>query len=262
MSHQEITSLHSPHVERVKALLGSRGTKARKDEKLFVADGLQSVRSALTSDKFPVKNLFLTESGKSRLLADSPEISFPTETFIVSDAVMSAMSETQTPQGILALCSNDIINSQLALHNRIAYFWQLQDPGNAGTVIRTADACGFDAVVFSPESVDIYSPKVVRSTAGSLWNIDIFEDVDMKLFNTGEFTDYVIYAFDGKSTSSLEDISPDGKVITMFGNEARGLPDMSEITRARNIRIPMHGRAESLNVASAASIAMFHLRQR
>ena len=133
---------------------------------------------------------------------------------------------------------------------------------SAGTVIRTADACGFDAVVFSPESVDIYSPKVVRSTAGSLWNIDIFEDVDMKLFDTGEFTDYVIYAFDGKSTSSLEDISPDGKVITMFGNEARGLPDMSEITRARNIRIPMHGRAESLNVASAASIAMFHLRQR
>jgi TrmH family RNA methyltransferase len=103
---------------------------------------------------------------------------------------------------------------------------------------------------------------VVRSTAGSLWNIDLFEDIEMIGFNNQEFSSHAIYAFDGESVASLEEIPPQSKVIAIFGNEARGLPEMSEITQARTIRIPMSGGAESLNVASAASIAMFHLRQR
>ena len=179
-----ITSLHSPHVERVKALLGSRGNKARRQEKLFVAEGLQSIREALSSNLITTQAIYLTENGR-QLLAEENLISEDFEFIDVSDAVMAAMTDTVTPQGLLALCEIPSakkseflaqLNQQRPI--RIAYFWQIQDPGNAGTVIRTADAFGCSAVMFSPGSVDVFSPKVVRSTVGSLWHIPIFEDVD------------------------------------------------------------------------------------
>ena len=141
---------------------------------------------------------------------------------------------------------------------KLAFFWQIQDPGNAGTVIRTADACGFDAVLFSEGSVDIYSPKVVRSTAGSLWNIPFVEDLTLaaivELAESGAFS---ILAFDGSESEPLNELKLEGATIAIFGNEARGLPTLPE--GIRKVSIPMLGHAESLNVASAAAIALFHL---
>ena len=98
-----ITSLHSPHVERVKALLGSRGNKARRQEKLFVAEGLQSIREALSSNLITTQAIYLTEKGR-QLLAEENLISEDFEFIDVSDAVMAAMTDTVTPQGLLALC--------------------------------------------------------------------------------------------------------------------------------------------------------------
>ena len=261
MSHQEITSLHSHHVERVKALLGSRGKKIRKEDELFVADGIQSVRAALTSDRFPLISLYLTEKGEERLKADSPDIVLPPDTYRVSDAVMNEMSDTQTPQGILALLRIAPSKLDLAECKKIALFWQIQDPGNAGTVIRAADACGFDAVIFTSESVDVFSPKVVRSTAGSLWNIPIISDFILDQIFAPEFSLHSKLIFDGKGKSSLVGLNVPEKLIAVFGNEGRGLPEFEELVSAGGIgvNIPMQGGAESLNVASAASIAMFQL---
>ena len=174
---------------------------------------------------------------------------------------MAAMADTESPQGILALCRYRPLDLETLLETgpkRLAFFWQIQDPGNAGTAIRTADACGFDAVLFSEGSVDIYSPKVVRSTAGSLWHIPIVEDLPL-----ASITDFVtsdqfsLLAFDGSGERSLVEVHPDRPTIAIFGNEARGLPTLpAEIEK---IRIPMKGHAESFNVASAAAIALFHL---
>ncbi len=260
MSHQEITSLHSPHVERVKALLGSRGKKIRTAEHVFVADGMQSLRGALSpKTKFAphIQKIFVTAEGRIKLESEFHEELLPHDVVNVSDAVMNAMTDTQSPQGVLALCkyfAHDL--ESISSARKIAYFWQLQDPGNAGTAIRTADACGFDAVVFSDLSVDVFSPKVVRSTAGSLWNIPVVEGVSLeKLVEwAGEKS---IYGLDGSGDISLADLEPTDDVVVVFGNEARGLPELPH--QVKTVSIPMKGHAESFNVASAAAIVMFHL---
>ncbi len=268
MPNSHITSLHSPHVERVKALLGSRGKKFRREGKVFIADGIQSVREALSPklEMAPkLEELFLTNSGLAKLVDDcgEPEFARLTENIevrLVSDEIMKAMADTEAPQGILALCSyreNTLHRLQQSNPNRLAYFWEMQDPGNSGTVIRTADATGFDAVIFSEKSVDIYSPKTVRATAGSLWHLPAIEDVGLEeLLEFAQENGFTTIAMAGESESSFLDLPASEKVILLFGNEARGLP---EITGAdHRVHIPMKGHAESLNVAIAAAITMFH----
>lgn len=247
----------------MKALLGPRGKKIRAVEKSFIADGIQSVREALHPriELAPVvERLYLTDVGRERLIAgidarllDSVEIS------MVTDDVMNAMADTESPQGILALCTHKEMSAYKLGKlepKKIAYFWEIQDPGNSGTVIRTADACGFDAVAFSPRSVDLYSPKTVRSTAGSLWHIPVFEEIELdEIIKLATDTGIETYAFAGDGEESLPRITPSHKALLIFGNEARGLPETPGAVRTS---IPMKGFTESLNVASAAAIAMYH----
>lgn len=273
-----ITSLHSPHVERVQALLGSRGNKARRETGLFVAEGMQSVREALQSDeaapqhrfaKIRTKTVFVTEKGR-HLLASEDLVSERCEFIDVAENVMAAMTDTVTPQGVLALCEipeRNFLSFSGTLHNekttiRLAYFWQIQDPGNAGTVIRNADAFGFDAILFSPDSVDPYSPKVVRATAGSLWHLPVFENcapADLLALNGIN-----IFITDSVGGISLADaVEQQGSAsIWIFGNEARGIAEFpaSVAARAQRVSIPMNGQAESLNIASATSIVMYSAR--
>lgn len=265
MLNSQITSLHSPHVERVKALLGSRGKKFRQSEKLFIADGIQSVRAALNPkiESAPlVERVYVTAEGYEKLADEiAPKILENMEINPVSEEVMNAMAETITPQGILALCSYSdftLYKLRQLSPTKVAYFWEIQDPGNSGTVIRTADACGFDAVVFSPKSVDIYSPKTVRATVGSLWHIPVVEAVPLEnILQFAQENGFTSIAFAGDGALSLSELSAAAKVLLIFGNEARGLPELP--TEVARVHIPMLGHAESLNVASAAAIAMFHV---
>ena len=265
MLNSQITSLHSPHVERVKALLGSRGKKFRQSEKLFIADGIQSVRAALMPriESAPlVERVYVTEDGYQKLVDElSPKILESMEINPVSDEVMNAMAETITPQGILALCSYSdftLYKLRQLSPTKVAYFWEIQDPGNSGTVIRTADACGFDAVVFSPKSVDIYSPKTVRATVGSLWHIPVVEAVPLEnILQFARENDFTSIGFAGDGAHSFLELPATTKMLLIFGNEARGLPELP-VDVAR-VHIPMLGHAESLNVASAAAISMFHV---
>ena len=262
---EKISSLHSPHIGRVKALLGSRGKKNRELENTFVAEGLQSVREALVpkmGEGLKVKQLFLTADGLEKISAEFELDKFnQIEIFEVSDQVMDAMADAESPQGILALCSTKSLKiSDLweMKPRKIAFFWQIQDPGNAGTVIRTADACGFDAIVFSDNSVDIFNPKTVRATVGSLWHIPVIADVEISDFiKEAEANGFKSLALmgQGQSTISKDFISACGeKNLWIFGNEARGLPPLPD--SVESVRIPMKGHAESLNVASAAAIVM------
>jgi TrmH family RNA methyltransferase len=175
---------------------------------------------------------------------------------------MHSMTDSQTPQGILALASTNSLNLKQLWEKkpqRLAFFWQMQDPGNAGTVIRTADACGFDAVIFSSKSVDIFNPKTVRATVGSLWHIPVLHEVDIQEFLMDSSTrGFQIYALSGSGTklfnrAFVESIAQEPK-IWIFGNEARGLPELAG--NIVTVSIPMSGHAESLNVASAAAIVL------
>ena len=265
MTHAPITSLQSPHVERVKALLGPRGKKIRTVERTFVADGLQSLRCALlpnVSTAPLIDLLYLTDSGYEKLRSEfAQEVLDRHEVIMVTDQIMSAMADTQSPQGILALCKylpTDLTRFDSLTLQKVAYFWQIQDPGNAGTAIRTADACGFDLVIFSDQSVDIYSPKVVRSTAGSLWNIPVVDDVPLDALEQFAYgRNLALVALDGSSGEVLEDIDKSLATVLIFGNEGRGLPELPPAFQ--RVSIPMQGYAESFNVASAAAITMYFL---
>jgi TrmH family RNA methyltransferase len=253
-----IESLNSPHIARVKALIGSRGVKERKSSGQFVAEGMQCAREALSSNKGPrVETLYLTSNGRSKVEQMADLTSF--NVVDVSDEVMKEMSETITPQGILTICTIPQLNlNSIALNGtrRFIYLSEVQDPGNAGTILRSADAFGMDAVITSPGSVDMYSPKVVRSTAGSLWHIPVFESVPIDEVLTMGVNAFSLGAQGSKSLSQYE---MSGDTLAVFGNEARGLSTGQNVASIDVVSIPMPGNAESLNLSAAASIVMYHL---
>ena len=252
-----IESLHSPHIARVKALIGSRGVKERRNAALFVAEGIQSVREAITfRNEISIDTLYLTSNGRNRL-EESIDVS-GINTVDVSDEVMAAISETITPQGILAICAipqRSISQLQLRGSSKVIYLSEIQDPGNAGTIIRSADAMGMSAIVTSPGSVDLFSPKVVRSTAGSLWHIPVFESVSLSEM-IATFPQTQMFTLGSKGSTPLPELKVDSDCIAIFGNEARGISTPQNLAQ---VSIPMPGNAESLNLSAAASIVMYHL---
>jgi len=255
-----IESLHSPHIARVKALISSRGNKERAAHGEFIAEGLQCAREAFTATKGPaVKTVYLTESGKSRIDQAGLDIS-RAELVLVSEPVMAAMSSTITPQGIISICSvadNDFSKLKPSGRSRYIYLHEIQDPGNAGTILRTADAMGIDAVIVSPGSVDMYSPKVVRATAGSLWHVPLFTGITLAQLNE-QLPNVAKIALSAQGNKSLLDVKELPDVVAIFGNEARGI-DALIGSDVMQVSIPMTGNAESLNLAAAAAIVIFHL---
>jgi TrmH family RNA methyltransferase len=255
-----IESLHSPHIARVKALISSRGNKERAEHGQFIAEGLQCAREALSSTSGPkVEVLYLTESGKGRISEAGLDLS-SIDVIDVSEPVMSAMASTITPQGILSICSINtpaIADQKTTGRSRFIYLHEIQDPGNAGTILRSADAMGVDAVFASPGSVDMYSPKVVRATAGSLWHIPLFTGIS--LAQLSEFFPRVKkIALSAAGTTALTEINVDTDIVAIFGNEARGIDALLD-KDVEQVFIPMKGSAESLNLSAAASIVMFTL---
>ena len=253
-----IESLNSPHIARVKALIGSKGVKERKNAGQFVAEGLQCAREAFVAKSGPqVETVYLTANGRSKAeeIADLSQFN----TVDVSDEVMKQMSETITPQGIIAICTipvTQLDSITLDGSRTFIYLSEVQDPGNAGTILRSADAFGMDAVITSPGSVDMYSPKVVRSTAGSLWHIPVFQSIAVEeLINKG------VHGFSLGATGSkrLKDYTSKGDTVAIFGNESRGLSTSNNLNGIETVNIPMPGNAESLNLSAAASIVMYHL---
>jgi TrmH family RNA methyltransferase len=255
-----IESLHSPHIARVKALISSRGNKERGQHGEFIAEGLQCAREALAATSGPkIKNIYLTEGGLARIDGAGLDTA-GVETILVSEPVMAAMSSTITPQGILSVCeigSSDFSDLKLNGKTKLIYLHEIQDPGNAGTILRSADAMGIDAVITSPGSVDMYSPKVVRATAGSLWHVPLYSGISLATISE-QFPQIKKMALSAKGSTSLTELKEMGNCIAIFGNEARGIDTLLD-GEVIQVHIPMKGNAESLNLSAAASIVMFYL---
>jgi TrmH family RNA methyltransferase len=257
-----IESLNSPHVGRVKALISSRGAKERGETGLFIAEGIQCIKEALNSHSGPqLQRIYITNSALEKFADVIGQATC--EILSISDDVARAMSDTVTPQGIIAVCSiprTELPTILPSTHSKIIYLSEIQDPGNAGTIIRSADAFGFDAVLISPNSVDIYSPKVVRSTAGSLWHLPVFQGI---FLNEIAGWDCEFIALDASAELSISQIRADRSLVAIFGNEARGLNTEQDISDFESsimrVKIPMPGNAESLNLSAAASIVMYQL---
>jgi TrmH family RNA methyltransferase len=254
-----IESLHSPHIARVKALIGSKGARERREQGLFVAEGIQCAREAIASSGGPeIKIIYGTEQGLSKISElDLNQI----EIVEVSEPVLKAMADTVSPQGVISLCylpERSIADLDSNGRSLFIYLHEIQDPGNAGTILRTADAMGVTAVITSKNSVDMYSPKVVRSTAGSLWNIPVYEGIDFTEIDA-KFPKIEKLLLSSHASQSILDLTIPGDCIAIFGNEARGVSAADLGVKVTEVTIPMSGRAESLNLSAAASIVMFTL---
>jgi TrmH family RNA methyltransferase len=229
---------------------------------LFLAEGRQAVAEAL-ADPAGVREVLATEAAASahRDLLAGAEV--PVR--LVTDKAAAGLSETVAPQGLLAVCAlRDVdAGSLIAAPPRLAVaLAELADPGNAGTVLRTADACGAGAVVFGAGSADPYGGKAVRASAGSLFHVDVVRGAPLAPLISGlQDAGVTVLAADGGGESLLDEMAGDGRlagpVLWLFGNEARGVPsDLAALADAR-VRIPMRGRAESLNLAAAAAICLY-----
>ncbi|MDP9436156.1 MAG: RNA methyltransferase, partial [Actinomycetota bacterium] len=182
----------------------------------------------------------------------------------VAAPVLAAMGETVTPQGLLGVAALlDVpLDEALARPGLVAVLHEVADPGNAGTVLRTADAAGADAVVLTAGSVDAYNGKCVRATAGSLWHLPVVAGVPLDdVLAAARAAGLQVLATSGQGEDDLDDLA-DGGVLAaptawLFGNEAGGLPPASLAAADRQVRVPLHGRAESLNLASAAAVCLY-----
>lgn len=245
-----LTSVRSERVTFVRRL---HDRSVRRERGLFVVEGAQGVNEALATPAV-VEQLYVAESAASKW----PDL--PVDVTIATDDVLAAMSQTENPQGVLAVCrlvdvSWDAIPQTPRL---VAVLHQANDPGNAGTIVRSADAFGADAVIFTTGSVDAYNGKCVRATAGSLFHVPIVLGV--------ELTDVVellhdrgmcIRATDGAGETSLEDVDLTEPSAWLIGTEAHGLGAHALGLADERVRIPMVGAAESVNAGVAASIVLY-----
>jgi TrmH family RNA methyltransferase len=184
---------------------------------------------------------------------------------VVDDAALASLAETVRPQGLLAVCRFLDVGYDEVLATKprlLAVCAEVRDPGNAGTVIRCADAAGADGVVLAGSSVDPYNGKAVRASAGSLFHLPISLTADAaETVRRARDAGLVVLAADGAGETDLDEAADagllDGPTAWLFGNEARGLPDDLAGAADHQVRIPIHGRAESLNLATAAAVCLY-----
>ena len=221
----------------------------------FLAEGPNVVEAALRRDL--VIEVFVTEAALSRfgsMLADVP-------VHVVTDRAAKALSDTVTPVGLVAVCEvpstslDDVLADQPRL---VAVAAEISEPGNAGTLIRIADAMGADAVVLAGNSVDPYNGKCLRASAGSIFAVPVVSETDAggavsALASAG--LQVLATTVDGEV--SLDDADLSGPTAWLFGPESHGLPAELAAMAAHRVRIPMSGGAESLNVAAAAAICLY-----
>ena len=250
--------LSSPRSPRVREVAKLKTRTARSETGLFLLEGPQALGEAIAADG-RVHEVFFTEAGAER----HPSLMQHryAEYVEVSDEALARMADTRTPQGFVAVASQfpKTLDDALADASRVVILHEVRDPGNLGTIIRVADAAGFDAVVVTAASVDVYNPKVVRSTTGSLFNIAHAVEVS------------TIDAVAAVRRRGLRVVAADvtgadlrGQAADLaqphawlFGNEAHGLDDETRDLADVSLRVPIFGGAESLNLGTAAAVCLY-----
>lgn len=254
--------LTNPRAERVKAVRALGRRSARQRAERFVVDGPQGVREVLRFAPQTITDLYVDDAAQERhreLVDLARAAKVPLHQ--CSAAVMAALVDTQHPQGIVAVCRPIDVGVAEALSDEsgfVVLLAHVRDPGNAGTVIRSADAAGARAVILSDASVDLYNPKVVRSTAGSLWHLPIALGGDVtELIAACRDRGRRVLAADGAGSTLLPDADLTGPHAWLMGNEAWGLDPATRDLADDVVRVPIHGHAESLNLALAATVCMY-----
>ncbi|WP_033219378.1 TrmH family RNA methyltransferase [Kitasatospora phosalacinea] len=263
-----LTSLRSPRVVAARRL-AKRNQRGK--ERRFLAEGPQAVREAVAFGRLPggehaVVEVYATPEAAGRhaeIVAAARAAGVPV--LSATEEVVADICDTVTPQGIVALCRfiDTPFEQVLAARPKlVAVLAHVRDPGNAGTVLRTADAAGADAVVLTDASVDPYNPKAVRASVGSLFHLPVatgvpVEEAVARLRAAG----VRVLAADGAGQRDLDQELDEGTLqgpcAWVFGNEAWGLPEETRALADEVVRVPIHGHAESLNLATAAAVCLY-----
>jgi TrmH family RNA methyltransferase len=250
--------MFTPRTPRIVAARRLQRRKDRDQSGRFLAEGPQAVREALAAGV--VLELFGTGEALDRyadLAAQAPEVS------PVTDEALRALAETVHPQGLVALCEQiDVpIGKALVKQPRlVAVVAEIRDPGNAGTVLRTADAAGADVVIFAGDAVDPYNGKCVRASAGSLFHVDVVRS-PMAVIDLLQDSGLQVLATSGAGEDDVDSLLDGGLLAAptawLFGSEAHGLPESLLAAADRRVRVPIYGGAESLNLAAAAAVCLY-----
>ena len=229
----------------------------RTERRLFLADGPHAVEAALATTGCVVE-VFATPEATDRYAGWAAQA--PAWT-LVDERALASLSDSVTPAGVVALCrflDRPLADLLAGGPRLVAVCAEVRDPGNAGTVLRCADAAGADLVVLAGTSVDPYNPKTVRASVGSLFHLPLAIEPDTAA-TLGALRDagLTLLAAAGDGEVSLYDAPLDGPTAWIFGNEAHGLPDDVAALADHRVAIPIHGRAESLNLSTAAALCLY-----
>jgi TrmH family RNA methyltransferase len=243
---------------RVKEARKLSRRSVRAERRLFLVDGPNAVEGALELPERVVEVFATPDAARTYadLLADAPVT-------LVDERALASLSDSVAPAGVVALCrflDVDLLELTSAGGSPIVVCADVRDPGNAGTIIRTADAVGAAGVVLAGRSVDAYNEKTVRATAGSLFHVALTIDEDTaSVVGRLRTAGYRVLAADGAGEVDLFEADEllTGKVAWLFGNEAWGLPDDVAALADHRVSIPILGRAESLNLATAAAVCLY-----
>lgn len=242
---EKIESLQN---ERIKKVVKLKEKKYRDEENLFIVEGDHLVKEAYISNQ--LVEIFALDSFQSDM---------DIKTTLVSDKVMEKLTSMKSYSNVLGVCRKF---NPLTYGKRILLLDSIQDPGNLGTIIRSASAFYFDTVVLSNTTVDLYNDKVIRASEGMIFHIDVLR----KDFNTFleelKQNNYTIYGTNVKNGTILENIDFPEKSAILIGNEGNGLTEHSKSYIEENIYIPMNQKVESLNAGVASSIIMYEMSKK
>lgn len=236
-------------------------SKVRAEQGAFVVEGIKMFEESKTGGhliKAYVSETFYKEKSQEE---SNYFDTFPHE--IVSDGVFKEAADTMTPQGIMAIVRKPDYTLESFIKKdalNLMILEDLRDPGNLGTIIRTGEGAGFDGIILSKTSVDVYNPKVIRSTMGAIYRMPIvYVDNLIQILDTLKSENISIYAAHLQGASPYDRISYSKKSAVLIGNEANGLSDEAAKASDYRIKIPMEGQVESLNAAIAAGILMYEV---
>ncbi|WPC41352.1 RNA methyltransferase [Clostridium sp. JS66] len=243
----------------IKEIKKLKEKKYRTKNNQFLIEGFRFVEEALKSE-FQVPMIFVSESHKSRFQSFDIEskLQKSTKIYWVSEQVLKLLSDTETPQGITAV----VDNKELNVENKEGFYVlvdKVQDPGNMGTIIRTAHASKALGVIITKGTVDIYNEKTLRSTMGSIFHVPVIQDNDLNKVNFLKEKGFNLVASSLNTDKNFYDVDLKGKKIIAVGNEGSGISDEIYSMADIKVRIPMPGGAESLNVSVAAGVMMFEV---
>ena len=242
--------------KNIKEYIKLMNNKSERDEqRLFVLEGVKVVLEAF-SEGAMVDKLFITEDCFLKHKAELKQTTTETETFFISKECAAKMSGTKSPQGIFCVCKKKE-NTVSGDYKAGILLCSLSDPGNLGTIIRTAEGLGITDVFLSKDCCDIYNPKVVRSTMGSILRLNISVVDDVKSF-VQQSTATTIAAVVGDADTP-QTITYGDKNLLLIGNESKGIDSEIVALCNKKITIPMKGRSESFNASVAAGILMWEI---